>query len=167
VRPPRCPIALAAALALAASGCGDSATTPSPTATATNPVASIPESSPPPADATQPGTGPVTTTTPTPTTPTTPDEQQVRVPATFTIVAAGLRPRTITVPPFLAVEISAIATDGYDHTLTIATDPPATLSVAAGKRASTRVRGQRAGRYHVKLDGSAAGALVVGGEVGP
>jgi hypothetical protein len=162
VRSARCPIVLAAALALAAGGCGDSATTPSPTAT--NPIASTPESSPPPPDATQPGTGPVTTTTPT---PTTTDEQRVRVPATFTITATGIRPRTITVPPFLAIEIGALDADAHGHTLAIATDPPATLTVEAGKSASTRIRGQRAGRYPVEIDGHDAGTLVVGGEVGP
>lgn len=159
VRPPRCPIALAATLVLASCGSEEPASTPSPTATTTNPIARAPEAQPPPADATQPGTGPVTTTTP--------DEQQVRVPASFTITAAGIRPRTITVPPFLAVEISAIAADGRDHTLEIATDPPTTLAVEAGTSAATRIRGLRAGRYAVKLDGRPVGALVAGGEVGP
>ena len=166
MRPSRCLLALPLAFVLASCGGGEPATTPSPTTT--NPIASTPESSPPPPDAAQPGTGPVTTPAPT-TTPTTknPDEQQVRVPATFTITATGLRPRTITVPPFLAIEIGALAADSHGHTLTIATDPPATLSVEAGKSASTRVPGQRAGRYPVELDSHKAGTLVVGGEVGP
>jgi hypothetical protein len=118
------------------------------TVTDTNPIAHIPEN--PPA-----------------TSPTTTDEQQVRVPATFTITASGLRPRTITVPPFLAVELAAIAADGHDHTLTLATDPPTTLTLQGGTSAGKRIRGLRAGRYAVTLDGHAAGALVAGGEVGP
>jgi len=135
------------ALVFASCGGGEPATTPSPTTT--NPLAHIPE--------TQPATPPTTT----------PDEQQVRVPATFTITASGLRPRVITVPPFLAVELAAIAADGHDHTLVLATDPPTTLTLQGGTSAGTRIRGLRAGRYAVTLDGRAAGALVAGGEVGP
>jgi hypothetical protein len=134
-------------LVCASCGGGEPATTPSPTPT--NPLAHIPE--------TQPAT-PRTTT---------PDEQQVRVPATFTITASGLRPRVITVPPFLAVELAAIAADGHDHILVLATDPPTTLTLQGGTSAGTRIRGLRAGRYAVTLDGRAAGALVAGGEVGP
>ena len=95
-------------------------------------------------------------------------EEAVRVPATFTVVAGGrLTPPTITVPPFLAVELSLVAQDGGPHTLVLQTTPPHRLRVAAGSSAAVRIAGLRAGRYAVTLDGRRAGALVAGGEVGP
>jgi len=90
------------------------------------------------------------------------------VPATFTVTAGGgLRPRTITVPPFLAVELSLAAQDGRPHRLMVQTTPPHALHVRAGARTSTRIHGLRAGRYAVRLDGRRAGTLIAGGEVGP
>ena len=94
--------------------------------------------------------------------------QQVRVPASFTVTAGGrLSPPTITVPPFLAVEISVRADDGKPHRIVLQTMPRHALQVAAGTRAAVRIPGLRAGRYPVTLDGRRAGALVAGGEVGP
>jgi len=166
--------ALLAALALSACGGGSTGTGP-----AGGPTASAPEATAPPADATQPGTTAVTPppTTPTETTPADesgggPDagggEQAVRVPATFTVTAGGrLTPPAITVPAFLAVELSLVAQDGRPHTLVLRTTPPRTLHAAAGARAAVRIPGLRAGRYPVLLDGRRAGALVAGGEVGP
>ena len=116
-------------------------------------------------------TPPATTTeprAPTQTEPADGGEQQVRVPASFVVAPGGrLTPSTITVPPFLAVEISIRADDGRPHTLVLRTTPPHTLRVAAGGRAAVRIRGLRAGRYPVTLDGRRAGALLAGGEVGP
>jgi hypothetical protein len=160
-------------LALAVVGCGGGNTGPG----TTDPTASAPDATAPPPDATQPGTGPVTTpptttTAPTPTQTTAPGgdggEQAVRVPASFVVVPGGrLRPPTITVPPFLAVEFSIRSSDGKPHRLVLHTPSPHALDVAAGRRAAVRIPGLRAGRYPVTLDGRAAGALVAGGEVGP
>jgi hypothetical protein len=144
----------------------------------TNPTASAPDATAPPADATQPGTTPTSTTpaatvtTPTQTQPSDNDagggEQQVRVPASFVVKQSGrLVPPTITVPPFLAVEISIRSDDGKPHELVLLTSVPHTLRVAANGRAAVRIAGLRAGRYPVTLDGRRAGALVAGGEVGP
>ena len=164
--------ALAVLTALAAAGCGGGNTGPG----ATSPTASAPDATAPPTDATQPGTAPATTppatTTPTETQPSGDTggggEQSVRVPASFVVTQSGrLTPPTITVPPFLAVEISIRADDGRSHTLVLRTPAPHTLQVAAGKRAAVRIAGLRAGRYAVALDGRRAGALVAGGEVGP
>lgn len=182
----RFPLLSAALLAcvLVAAGCGSDggATVGTGSPTTTEPVASTPDAPPPPPDATQPGTGPVApppapaTQTQPPSTATRPSddddggggEQQVRVPAMFVVAASGaLRPSTITVPPFLAVELSLRADDGRAHRLVLGAPAIATLDVAAGQRTAQRIAGLRAGRYPVLLDGVRAGALVAGGEVGP
>ena len=176
MRFPRRLIAPAAltALVIALAGCGGGNTGPG---ASTNPTASAPDATAPPTDATQPGTAPATpppatTTAPAETQPSgdadSGGEQQVRVPASFVVTQSGrLTPQTITVPPFLAVEISIRSDDGRSHTLVLQTPQPHTLQVAAGKRAAVRIAGLRAGRYPVTLDGGHAGALVAGGEVGP
>jgi hypothetical protein len=174
VRSTRC-LALVLLVVLAAAGCGGGNTGTGP---AGEPTASAPEATAPPTDATQPGTTAVTpppTTTSQPPTQTEPQqdedgggEQQIRVPASFVVKPGGrLTPRTITVPPFLAIEISLRAEDGKPHRLVLATTPPHALRVGAAGRAAVRIRGLRAGRYAVMLDGRRAGALVAGGEVGP
>ncbi len=160
---------------LAIGACGGGNTGPG----TTNPTASAPDATAPPTDATQPGTAP-TTTPPATTTTQTPTatepsgdtggggEQSVRVPASYAVTPAGrLTPPTITVPPFLAVEISIRSDDARPHTLVLQTPAPHTLQVAAGSRTAVRIAGLRAGRYAVTLDGRRAGALVAGGEVGP
>jgi hypothetical protein len=172
-------MAVLAALALVTGACGGGNTGAGP---AGEPTASAPDATAPPTDATQPGTGPVTT--PTATTPahtltersgggssggTTGGggEEAVRVPAAFTAAGGRLTPPTITVPPFLAVEVALTSGDGKPHRLTLQTPVPHTLTAPAGRRAAIRIPGLRAGRYPVLLDGRSAGALVAGGEVGP
>ena len=89
------------------------------------------------------------------------------MPAAFTVAAGGaLRPATITVPPFLAVELSVEAADGRAHRVLARTPSPVRFVVNAGGRAAVQ-RGLRAGRYAIELDGRRAGTLVAGGEVGP
>lgn len=157
-------------LALAAVGCGGD---DEPVTTTTTPTASAPDATAPPPDATQPGTTAVTppateTSPPADEGDEPPDEQAVRVPASFVVTAGGrLDPPQITVPPFLAVEISVRSDDGRPHRLELQTTPPYTLDVAAGQRTAIRITGLRAGTYPVLLDGREAGALVAGGEVGP
>jgi hypothetical protein len=177
VRFPRCLAALTLLTALAIAGCGGGSTGPG----TAGPTASAPDATAPPADATQPGTTAVppptnanTATTPAQTQTQPSDdgagggEQSVRVPASFVVVRSGrLTPPTITVPPFLAVEISIRSDDGRPHRLVLQTPAPHALQVAAGRRAAVRIPGLRAGRYAVTLDGRRAGSLVAGGEVGP
>lgn len=165
MRVPR-PAVLAVALALGVGACGDdSGGSPGTSPVDTNPTASTPDATAPPPDATQPGTAPVVP--PASTEPGAGDEEPIRVPAAFTVRDGRLTPRTITVPPFLAVELSVVADDGAGHRLVLRTATPKTLTVGAGERAAIQVRGLRAGRYVVELDGRPAGALVAGGEVGP
>ncbi len=163
---PRAPLVVSVALALAIGACGgDSGGSRYGSPADTNPTASAPDAKAPPPDATQPGTDQVAP--PAGTEPGAGDEVPVRVPAAFVARDGVLAPRTITVPPFLAVELSIVAADGSAHRLVLRTPTPRTLTVAAGERAALQVPGLRAGRYVVELDGRPAGALVAGGEVGP
>jgi hypothetical protein len=130
-------------------------------------VASTPAATAPPADAPQPGTGPVPPPPRTTSEPDAGDEQPIRVPATFAAIDGRLEPTTVTVPPFLAIEVSVRSDDGRSHRLVVRAPRPRTLAVAAGELAVVRIAGLRAGRYAVELDGRRAATLIVGGEVGP
>lgn len=160
------PLVVVLSLSACGGGSDEASTSTSPAASvATSPTASVPDATQPPSDATQPGTAPVTP--PTTTEPAAGDEERVRVPAAFVVRDGALDPRTITVPPFLAVELSVLSADGRSHRLMLRAPTARPLTVAAGERAAAQVAGLRAGRYVVELDGRAAGAVVAGGEVGP
>lgn len=166
--------AFATALALMVSGCGGgSARTAGPAAPATTSTATTP-----PARTTAATTPTATTTTPAPA--TTPnresapggagDEQGVRVPATFTFRRGRVAsPAQISVPAFLAVELTIVARDGRAHTVTIdAGGRRYSLSAPAGGRAAVRIPGLRGGAYPLLNGaGQVVGTLVVGGEPGP
>lgn len=186
-------VAAVLAVGAFATGCGgdDGGTTttagtaPPPAATFTGPVASTPDATQPPPQATEP-LPPETEQTPGTTTPgatapgartpgerapggaTAPDEgEPIRVPARFSARGGALTPPQITVPPFLAVEVSVASGDGRAHTVVVATPRPQRFDVPAGARGAVRLPGLRAGEYAIELDGRAAGTLVVGGEAGP
>jgi hypothetical protein len=173
------PLLPLAAVALLAGGCGDddattgstSPTAPTPAVTGDGPVASTPAATVPPTDAAPPP--PETITTP-------PDdgrgdrddaeppaEEPIRVPATFEIRGGALTPPAITVPPFLAIEVSVANPDAGERVVVVQTPRAQTLRVPAGDRTVVRIPGQRAGTYPITLDGRAAGQLIVGGEAGP
>jgi hypothetical protein len=92
-------------------------------------------------------------------------ERPVRVRATFTVRGGRLTPRVVSVPPFLAVRVSAAAADGRAHVVTISADRVYRLAVGPSRRAAVVLPGQRPGRYPVRA-GSARATLVVGGERG-
>jgi hypothetical protein len=71
----------------------------------------------------------------------------------------------VSVPPFLAVRVSAAAADGRSHVVTIAADRVYRLAVGPSRRAAVVLPGQRPGRYPVRAGGARA-TLVVGGEPG-
>jgi len=169
-RAPASLLALLLALALLLSACGGGSTGNG----TTEPTASAPEATTPPADATQPGTG--TTPAPALEKPPVADEpsdgggaRNVRVPARFVIVGPHrLEPRTITVPPFIAVQVSIRSGDGREHRFVLHAPEPQQIDVWPERRtASMRVPGLRAGRYSIRVDFVPAGALVVGGDAGP
>jgi hypothetical protein len=92
----------------------------------------------------------------------------IRVPATFVIGAGGrLSPSTVSSPAFLAVQLTLSSRDGRNHRVEIRAPGLTSLFVPANGRATIRLRGLRAGRYPLKVDGATRGALLIGGEPGP
>jgi hypothetical protein len=88
-----------------------------------------------------------------------------RVPATFTIKPGGaVTPPTITVPPQFPVQLTVISADGREHHAVLHGE---SLVVPARGKASTLIRGLRAGSYPLELDGARRGVLVIGGAPGP
>lgn len=93
-------------------------------------------------------------------------EEPIRTPATYTFLRGGrVSPPTITVPAFIAVEITLASRDGRAHDLVLTAGRAYRLHVAAGRRSTVRVPGLRAGTY--RLVGAPGATLVVGGEAGP
>ncbi len=92
------------------------------------------------------------------------DEEGIRVPVDLLVSADTIAPPTVTVPAFLPLQVTARATDGAEHRVTVA---GATLTVGASGTASARLDGLRRGTYPVSVDGRALGELVVGDEPGP
>ena len=91
-----------------------------------------------------------------------------RVPATFAIEGGGkLTPASVSIPAFLAIELTAISGDGRPHTMTVNGRVTVTLHVPPRGSASALMPGLRAGRYPVIVDGAKRGTLVIGGEPGP
>lgn len=163
------------AAALLAGGCGSENRSAGATTATTSaePTASIPKAPPPPADATTPSTVTESATTPTSTNPEQQpggagDEQPIRVPADFRIGSGGMTPASVSVPAFLAVQVTIVSADGKAHTVVLATPKPRTIEVPAGGRASVRLPGLRPGRYALRPTDDVGGAVVVaGGEPGP
>jgi hypothetical protein len=92
----------------------------------------------------------------------------VRTPAVFTIKGGKLVPPGVTVPPFIAIQVTVVSGDGRAHKVLFATPPSLhTLAVGPNGRATLRLSGMRAGTYGITLDGRVAGGLVVGGDGGP
>jgi hypothetical protein len=71
------------------------------------------------------------------------------------------------VPPGFAVALTVVSGDGAAHRVVLASPAPQSLSVPANGRATARVAGLKKGGYPVKVDGRAAGVLVIGGQPGP
>ena len=92
----------------------------------------------------------------------------MRVPASYTIRSGGkLSPPVVTVPAFLAVQLSIASGDGSAHTVLVKTPSPHTLNVPAHGRKSILIPGLRAGQYAIDVDGKPGGSLTIGGEPGP
>jgi hypothetical protein len=92
----------------------------------------------------------------------------VRLPATFTVTAGGaLSPPTVTAPAHIPVLLTVVSGDGRAHRAVLRTAASHELMVPAHGRASVLLRGLKNGRYALDIDGTAKGALIVGGFPGP
>ncbi len=165
---PSCVLPAVTALLLAGCGGGtsDEATVGSHSngETATAPQVAPPTATGPPA-ATAPSAS-----TPGSTTQSGGGEEPIRVPVTLAFRrGGGVDPPTVTVPAFVAVEVTLDSGDGRAHVLRLRDRRSAyRLSVGAGKRRTTRLPGLRAGSYRLQAIAGGPGAtLVVGGEAGP
>ena len=128
---------------------------------------------------TSPTTPGATPSVPEPTTPAAPtttgqprtdeggDEEPIRIPATFTLRAGRLRPATVSVPAFLAIEVSVRNLDRVTRVVTVRADRPYRLTVGPRGRVARLVPGQRPGNYPVIVAGGGRAILHSGGEPGP
>jgi hypothetical protein len=166
--------AVVAALAPAGCGGGEEAaqTTPTPTATptrtpqATPPTATAPSAPSPPPDSATPEAG--ATPGPEEQEGGAGDEEAVRVPVDLTVRAGGVRPATVKVPGFLALELRVRNRTADAVTVTVqGAKGPGELTVGAGKTGTLRLEGLRPGRYRVDAGAAGSATLVSGAEVGP
>ena len=174
------PRALAAVLVAAAAlvGCGDddpatagSSATPAPTAAATETATPTPTPTPTPTAS--------PTETPTPTATEQPeaepgpeeqeggagDEEEARVPVRFEVTGAGIAPRRVGVPGFLALELVVRNETFSPVTAQLEGEQP--LAVDPGQTGRLRVEGRRPGRYTVDFGDAGTAVIVTGVEPGP
>jgi hypothetical protein len=91
-----------------------------------------------------------------------------RLPATFRIEPGGrLSPPTVDAPAQVPVELTVISGDGHTHRVVLRAPAVHVLTVPAHGRASVLLRDLKSGRYVLRLDGVARGALQVGVAPGP
>jgi hypothetical protein len=116
-----------------------------------------------------PPTGTETTTNPgAPASGGAPPRENARIPAMFTIGPGGaVTPPTITAPAHLPVQVTVISGDGRAHKAVLHTPIVYVLAVPAHGRATVLIANLKAGRYPLVVDGTARGALAIGGAPGP
>jgi hypothetical protein len=97
------------------------------------------------------------------------DEEATRVPVELTADGGALSPTTVTIPAFLAVEVTVSATGGAEKVTITAPGGGGTLTVPAGGRATRRLAGLKPGDYTVTTasGGRATLHVVAGGDPGP
>jgi hypothetical protein len=157
--------ALIAALAVAGAlaGCGDdeptssSEPTPEPTPTATETTTPTPAETPTPAATEQPspeeeegGAG---------------DEQEARVPVTFTVTDDGVVPPRVGVPAFLALEL--IVENQTSEPVVARLDGVEPLTANPGETTRMRLEGRQQGRFVVDFGDAGEAVLVTGVEPEP
>jgi hypothetical protein len=157
--------AVLAVLAVAAvlAGCGDddtvssSSPTPAPTAAATETPTPTPTETPTPTATEQPapeeqegGAG---------------DEEEARVPARFTVDASGVTPPQVSVPAFLAIELSV--QNGLASPITVRLEGAEPFRVGPYATERVELDGRRPGRYVIDFGEGRTGLLVTGVEPGP
>jgi hypothetical protein len=94
-------------------------------------------------------------------------QRGARVPAIFSLKAGKLTPPTVSVPAFLAAQVTVTSTDPRPHTVVVKLRNGYTFQVPARGSGTVKVPGQKAGKVQVLVDGKPAGTLSWGGEPGP
>jgi hypothetical protein len=89
------------------------------------------------------------------------------VPAIFSLKAGKLTPSNVSVPAFLAAEVTVTSTDASPHTVVVKVGKGYTFTVAPRGSGTVKVPGQKNGKYQVLVDGKPGGTLTWGGEPGP
>jgi hypothetical protein len=95
------------------------------------------------------------------------DEQGTRVPAIFSLKAGRLTPPNVGIPTFIAAQVTVTSTDARAHSVVVKVGKGYTFSVPARGSGTTRVPGQKTGKFQVLVDGKPAGSLTWGSEPGP
>jgi hypothetical protein len=97
------------------------------------------------------------------------DEEAVRSPVALTATGGKLSPTVVTVPAFLAVEVTVTATGAAEKVTIAAPGGGGTLSVPAGGRATKTLSGLKPGDYPVTTASGGRTVLHVvnGGDPGP
>jgi hypothetical protein len=152
-------------VAAALAGCGDDETVsaPSPTPEATAVATDTPTPTP---TATESAT-PTATEQPAPedTEGGAGDEEAARVPAAFTVDAAGVHPPQVAVPAFLAIELSV--QNGFASPITVRLEGAEPFRVTPYATEVVQLDGRRPGRFVIDFGRGKRGLLVTGAEPGP
>jgi hypothetical protein len=165
--------AVGAGAALGAGACGGGDEIPStittnlPGGPRTAPATSTPAATTQASTAQPPASGSTTATGATTNTNTTATTQSTRVPAVFTLKTGALTPKTVSVPAFLAAEVTVTSADARAHVITVKVGKGYTLQVPPKGSATVKVPGQKTGRFQVLVDNRPAAAIAWGGEPGP
>jgi hypothetical protein len=93
--------------------------------------------------------------------------RSARVPAIFTLKGGRLTPPTISIPAFLAAQVTVTTTEAGAHSVMVKAGKGYTFTVPARGSGTVKVPGQKAGNVQVLVDGKALGTLSWGGEPGP
>jgi hypothetical protein len=96
------------------------------------------------------------------------DEEPARVPVALTADGGSLSPTTVTLPAFLAVEITVTAKGGAEQ-VTVSAPGGGAMAVPAGGKQTMRLGGLQPGAYSVTTAGGGKTLLrvVSGGAAGP
>jgi hypothetical protein len=95
------------------------------------------------------------------------DEQGTRVPAIFSLKAGRLTPPNVGIPSFITAQVTVASTDARAHTVVVKVGKGYTFTVTPRGSGTTRVPGQKAGKFQVLVDGKPAGSLTWGTQPGP
>lgn len=137
------------------SGATAPATEPAPGGASGTTASAAPPQAPSSAEATGPGR------------PGAGDEEPIRQPVRFEVGGTDVTPATVSVAPFLAIELALVNVgDVALQVRLIGTDT--TVSLPAGERRTRRLAGLRAGVYTLSVnDGAQVASLIAGDDVGP